>query len=107
MRITIDYEKMGNRIRALRMQRNLTQESLAYMVDVNVSHISNIENAHTKVSLIVLVEIANALDSTVDYLLSDQYTSKIESPIDRQIMKALSTADEEKKEKILKIIEII
>ena len=65
---TIDYEKLGMRIKDIRMRRNLTQDNLAQLVDCNVSHISNVENAHTKVSLIALLAIANALDTTIDYL---------------------------------------
>ena len=69
MTITINYEELGLRIKELRIYRKLTQDNLAQMVDINVSHISNIENNHTKVPLPVLFAIANALDVTIDYLL--------------------------------------
>lgn len=42
------------------------------MVGCNTSHISNIENNYTKLSLNVLIAIANALNVSVDYLLSNQ-----------------------------------
>jgi transcriptional regulator with XRE-family HTH domain len=102
----IDYEKLGLRIKALRTDRNLTQDNLAQAVDCNVSHISNIENNHTKISLNVLLAIANALDTTIDYLLSEQY-EKTSLALDNAILKALQNCDNQKKEKILKIIDIL
>jgi transcriptional regulator with XRE-family HTH domain len=102
----IDYEKLGLRIKALRTDRNLTQDNLAQAVDCNVSHISNIENNHTKISLNVLLAIANALDTTIDYLLSEQYENT-SLALDNAILKALQNCDNQKKEKILKIIDIL
>jgi transcriptional regulator with XRE-family HTH domain len=102
----IDYERLGLRIKALRTDRNLTQDNLAQAVDCNVSHISNIENNHTKISLNVLLAIANALDTTIDYLLSEQYENT-SLALDNAILKALQNCDNQKKEKILKIIDIL
>lgn len=106
MQPIIDYEKLGLRIKALRTDRNLTQDNLAQAVDCNVSHISNIENNHTKISLNVLLAIANALDTTIDYLLSEQYENT-SLALDNAILKALQDCDNQKKEKILKIIDIL
>ncbi|MCM1184139.1 MAG: helix-turn-helix transcriptional regulator [Roseburia sp.] len=106
MQPTIDYEKLGLRIKETRISRNMTQDNLAQMVDCNVSHISNVENAHTKVSLAALLAIANALDTTIDYLLSDQYT-KPENALDSAILKELEKCDNEKKERILKMIDLM
>lgn len=106
MQPIIDYERLGLRIKALRTDRNLTQDNLAQAVDCNVSHISNIENNHTKISLNVLLAIANALDTTIDYLLSEQYENT-SLALDNAILKALQNCDNQKKEKILKIIDIL
>lgn len=106
METTINYEKLGLRIKEVRVSRNLTQDNLAEAVGCNVSHISNIENFHTKVSLSVLLSIANALNVTLDYLMSDQYITP-SSALDNEILKAIKDCDNEKKEKILKIIEIL
>jgi len=102
----INYVKLGVRIKAVRQSRGLTQERLAELVGVNTSHISNTENAHTKVSLSVLVAMANVLNTSVDYLLSDQYDDAAQA-LDHAIWRAIKKCDNQKKEKILKIIEII
>lgn len=100
---SINYEKLGLRIKALRISKNLTQDNLAQAVDCNVSHISNIENNHTKVSLIVLLAIANALNVTIDYLLADQYENT-SLALDNEIKNTIADCDTETKEQILKII---
>lgn len=79
---------------------------MAELVGCNTSHISNIENNYTKVSLNVLLAIANALDTSIDYLLFGQYENAAFA-LDNEILRALADCDNQKKEKILKIIEII
>lgn len=70
----LDYVAIGRRIRGARKRLNLTQEALAEKVGLSVPHMSNIENGKTKVSLPSLVQIANALQTTVDGLLHDNLT---------------------------------
>lgn len=66
----INYKDIGRRIRNERINRNLTQEKLAEMIGISVTHMSNIENANTKLSLPVFIAVANALDCDADILLS-------------------------------------
>ena len=102
----IDYAKLGLRIKELRIKKGLTQDNLAELVGCNTSHISNIENNHTKVSLNVLLSIANTLNTCIDYLLANQYDNS-QLALDNEILRAIKDCDNQKKEKILKIIEII
>lgn len=97
------YDKLGLRIKEIRKQKGLTQEQLAEIVGCNTSHISNIENNHTKVSLNVLLTIANALDTTIDYLIGNQYND-YSSVLDKEALRILNTFDNEKKERICKIL---
>ena len=106
MQQEINYKKLGLKIKEIRISRGLTQDTLAEMVSCNTSHISNIENNHTKVSLNVLLDIANALNTSIDYLLSDQYENS-SLALDNEILRAIQDCDNEKKEKILKMIEIL
>lgn len=106
MQQEIDYKMLGLKIKEIRISRGLTQDNLAEMVRCNISHISNIENNHTKVSLNVLLAITNALNTSIDYLLSDQYENS-SLALDNEILRALKNCDNEKKQKILKMIEIL
>ncbi len=71
----LDYQGIGIRIRRLRNDKNLTQQMLAELSDLEPSNISHIERGATKLSLPTLVSIANALDATVDELLCDSLTA--------------------------------
>lgn len=106
MQQEIDYVKLGLKIKGIRQGKGLTQDSLAEMVSCNVSHISNIENNHTKVSLNVLLAIANSLNTSIDYLLSEQYDNS-SLALDHEIARVIKDCDSDKKEKILKIIAIL
>ncbi len=106
MQQEVNYEKLGLKIKEIRISKGLTQDNLAEMVSCNTSHISNIENNHTKVSLNVLLAIANALNTSIDYLLSDQYENSLLA-LDNEILRALKECDNDKKQKILKMIEIL
>lgn len=103
---TIDFEKIGKKLKEIRISKGLTQEYVANIADVNTSHISNIENNRVKISLPTLIHVCNALDTTLDYVINGEYTSSA-SVLDHEILRALSDASDEKKEKVLKIIQIL
>ena len=105
MQNDINYEVLGLRIKDMRIKKGLTQDVLAEMVGCNTSHISNIENNYTKLSLNVLIAIANSLDVSVDYLLSSQLNNP-SSILSQEIIIKLSHCDEADKEKIIKIIDV-
>ena len=65
----IDYKDIGRRIRAVRLQRQITQEQLAEVTGVGTSHISHVETGNSIPSLQLLVDIINALNCSADELL--------------------------------------
>lgn len=67
----IDYNAIGHRIRKLRQSKKMTQDELRLKIDISKTHMSHIETGSTKLSLPILIDIANALETSVDYLLSD------------------------------------
>lgn len=100
----LDFVLIGKKLKETRIKKKLTQDYVANIVGVNVSHISNIENNRVKVSLSTLVGICNALDITVDYILSDEYNSPLSS-IELEILHELEFCSLESKMQILKIIQ--
>lgn len=102
----INFEKIGQKLKKIRMSEGLTQEYIANIVDINTSHISNIENNRVKVSLSTLIQICNALGVTVDYVLSDEYM-ETSSALDHEILFELQKCNDETKEQILAIIRIL
>ena len=67
--MNVDYFKIGERIRKIRRAHDISQEVLAGMVDVSTTHMSHIETGNTNMSLEVLVDIAVALNVSIDYLV--------------------------------------
>ena len=65
----IDYVSIGKRIRERRIVEKMTQAELAELSGVEPSNISHIERAATKVSLPTLLQIANALNVSLDELV--------------------------------------
>lgn len=65
----LDYLAIGKQIRKFRKRNNWTQEKLSEQTNISKQHISHIENGGTKLSLQTLINIANALETSVDQLL--------------------------------------
>ena len=72
----MNYCKIGERIRKYRKAKGYSQEKLAEMVEISVTHMSHIETGNTKLSLPVLYDLAKALEVQTDDLLSDQPSGK-------------------------------
>lgn len=62
----MDYYKIGQRIRKYRKAQSLSQEQLAEMTGISVTHMSHIETGNTKLSLPVLVNLAEILGVQTD-----------------------------------------
>lgn len=102
----IDFEKIGRTLKEIRIRKNLTQEYVADIADVNTSHISNIENNRVKVSLSTLMQICNALDTTIDYILADEYNIP-SSAIEQEIIRVVHSCTVETQKQILKIVKAL
>ena len=75
-------DTIGKRIKIARVQAELSQEALAEKADLSPTHMSNIENANTKLSLPVLVDLAAVLEVRVDDLLYDNSPMKRNASIE-------------------------
>ena len=102
----VNFKKIGRKIREVRISKGLTQEYVANVANVNISHISNIENNRVKISLTTLIQVCNALQTTVDYILLDEYTSSSDV-LDNEILHELQSCTPDAKNKILQIIKIL
>ena len=97
----LDFAFIGQRIRELRNEKMLTQEYVANAVDVNVSHISNIETNKVKVSLTLLV-----LGTTIDYVLEHGYHCP-DSIMERELINIFKDLGREKQELLLRIAKVL
>ncbi|MDR2131928.1 MAG: helix-turn-helix transcriptional regulator [Clostridiales Family XIII bacterium] len=72
----------GDRIRTLRIKKGLNQKELAERIDMQESTISRYENDRRSYQWDGLVKLADALDTSVDYLLG---RTNISTPIGRLV----------------------
>ena len=64
--MTINYKKLGLRIKEMRLSRGFSQEQLAEKCNLSTSYISYIETGKRKVNLSQLENIAKQLNFTID-----------------------------------------
>ena len=73
----MDLKAVGQRIKAAREAKNLTQEELAALVNLSTTHVSVIERGLKVTKFDTFVAIANALDISADALLIDVVTHSV------------------------------
>ena len=86
----IDYVKIGQRIRAARLEKGYSQADLGALVGCSNNHMSHVEVGQTKVSLPMLLKLAYVLDKNFDYFLLDTPYAKCESIINSEIANKLN-----------------
>ena len=109
--VEMDFKTIGRKIKERRSAQGLTQEVVANHLNINPSHISNIECGRAHASLSSLIRIANVLECSVDCFIDGEYTyessDEKKKAIDNLIIEKLKYCDEDKKYRILKMIEIL
>lgn len=79
----INYKKIGERIRKLRIQIGISQIELARAIDVSQTHMSNIENGNTGISLWTAVKISRVLGCSIDSFADEErYTKEQKDTVD-------------------------
>jgi transcriptional regulator with XRE-family HTH domain len=68
--------KIGQRIKELREQMNMSQKDLAYTADLDRSYIASIENGQRNVSIVNIEKIATALNVTIKEFFNDAEFNK-------------------------------
>ncbi len=71
---TLDYARIGSKIRNRRIAKNMTQEMLAEYAELSPVYISNVETGNKAVSLNALNSIAKALGVSVGEMLDENDT---------------------------------
>lgn len=74
----LNYILLGKRIKDARYKRKLSQAALAEIIDKSPTYVSYLESGIKCPSLYTLVQIANALQVSADYLLAESLNSPIQ-----------------------------
>ena len=67
-------EVLGDMIKSVRKERNLTQEQLGKLIGVQRAQISKLENNTSNVTIGTIMKVFNALKATVNFRVEKQET---------------------------------
>jgi transcriptional regulator with XRE-family HTH domain len=102
-------EKFGRKVKLMRGSKEMTQEDLANRVGIDRSSLANIEQGRHVPSIKVVSKLAETLDTTVDYLLSERQEKTKEDianePFAQFVLRASQDLTPDEKDKIKQIIE--
>lgn len=77
---------LGERVRALRARRGMTRRAVALAADVSERHLANLEYGIGNVSMLVLVQVAGALQCSLAELIGDVTTRSPEWLLLRELL---------------------
>jgi XRE family aerobic/anaerobic benzoate catabolism transcriptional regulator len=77
---------LGERVRALRSRRGMTRKALAAAAEVSERHLANLEYGVGNASILVLLQVAGALQSTLAELTGDITTASPEWLLLRELL---------------------
>ncbi len=72
--------EIGTKIRALRLERNLSQEDLATSLDISQTTLHYIETGHSKkVDVLLLDKICKLFDVGFEYFIDEKQVNNVET----------------------------
>ena len=83
---------LGERARALRARRGMTRKALAAAADVSERHLANLEYGVGNASILVLLQVARALQCTLAELIGDVTTASPEWLLLRELLEGRDEA---------------
>ena len=86
-------ESLGERVRTLRSRKGMTRRAVALAADVSERHLANLEYGTGNVSVLVLLQVAQALQCSLAELLGDVTTTSPEWLLIRELLSKRSEAD--------------
>lgn len=78
--------QMGERVRSMRARRGMTRKALALAADVSERHLANLEYGEGNVSILLLMQVASALQASAAELLGDVTTQSSEWLLIRELL---------------------
>ena len=84
---------LGDRVRNLRSRKGMTRRAVAVAAGVSERHLANLEYGIGNVSVLVLLQVAQALQCSLAELLGDVTTSSPEWLLIRELLSKRSEAD--------------
>jgi XRE family aerobic/anaerobic benzoate catabolism transcriptional regulator len=84
---------LGDRVRGLRSRRGMTRKAVSQAANVSERHLANLEYGEGNASILVLLQVAGALQCTLAELIGDVTTTSPEWLMIRELLEQRSEAD--------------
>lgn len=87
----LDYQKIGQKIRAARLEKGWSQDKLSERCNISLSFMGHIERGTRIMSMDTFVALCNELEISADYILWD--IIRPSDPIILNILNSVKTKD--------------
>ncbi len=84
---------LGDRVRGLRARRGMTRKAVSIAAEVSERHLANLEYGEGNASILVLLQVANALQCSLAELIGDVTTLSPEWLLIRELLERRDEAD--------------
>ena len=101
--MSIDYSRIGIRIKRYRLDKHLTQEQLGDLIHSSTATITSIERGVKAPSIDTLISIANTLKVSADDILIDVLTHP-QSAVGNEVQEILLDCNVKEKEIIIRTL---
>lgn len=100
-------KELGNKLKALRKQKRLTQKELAATLDIGISQLNKYESGMHMPPIEKLIQLSTIFDTTLDYLVKGRQTDITELHNSKFIkrFRELEHFDTEEQDAVLKILD--
>lgn len=107
MKDEVMRKAVGDKLKALRKQKRLTQKELAASLDIGISQLNKYESGMHMPPIKKLIQLSNIFDTTLDYLVKGRQTDMTELHNSKFIkrFRELEHFDTEEQDAVLKILD--
>ena len=102
--------QLHEKIKALRKKKGVSQQELAQVIGVHLTHVSRLENGHYMPSLDVLIKLTKYFDVSADYLINNEeenYEVEIKDKTIEERIRLIDKMDEDERQALLKVIDVM
>lgn len=104
--MSIDYKVIGERIRNIRIKKNISLLEISKKMNVSIAYISRIEHNNTKLNLTRLIELADILNVNTSEILDGTIVEN-KNYLDKDLSDILKDCTKEQKKLIYNISKAI
>lgn len=100
----INFKAIGQRIKRIRKEKNLTQEKLAELLDISTEHLSRIETGSYRPSLALIEKISKIYEVDEQALM---FGNNTETQKSNELSEKIECLSDNKKQAVSIIIDLI